>query len=135
MPASKTAKRATAQKPATKKSGGKKPAAKKKGRAVAQNKGADPQQRMRAGNMQVSVPKRGEASLALRAFAQRQLHLELPRLGNMSPGLAWIWTKPKTIDDGDGGALTVVGTNMAGLWFAVADEGSIHLVDDCEREL
>jgi hypothetical protein len=27
------------------------------------------------------------------------------------------------------------GTATAGLWFVHADDGSIHLVDDCEREL
>jgi hypothetical protein len=63
------------------------------------------------------------------------LVLSLPKLGSMSPGLAVLWRDPETHEGADGDALTVVGSNMAGLWFVLAADGSVHLVDDCEREL
>jgi hypothetical protein len=76
-----------------------------------------------------SAPK-GTKKAGLAAFTRRELRLELPRLGPMSPGLVWINEEPETED-----GLCVLGTNMAGLWFVLADDGSIHLVDDVEREL
>jgi hypothetical protein len=75
------------------------------------------------------------AASALRPLAGRQLRLALPALGAMNPGLAWISNVPEQQATADGDPLEVLGTNMAGLWFVLHDDGSVHLVDDCEREL
>ena len=54
----------------------------------------------------------------------------------MNPGLIQIGAdQPESIENADGESMTVLGTNTAGLWFVHAEDGSIHLVDDCEREL
>lgn len=73
-------------------------------------------------------------SSPLLPFAKRQLRMEIPRLGAQSPGLAWLFATPEIEESADGEKFTVLGNNMAGLWFVLADDGSIHLVDDCERE-
>lgn len=80
-------------------------------------------------------PARPTGASPLGALAGRELRLDLPKLGAMSPGLASVFRQPETHESADGDALSVLGTNMAGLWFVLADDGSVHLVDDCEREL
>jgi|SRR5579859_643736 len=77
----------------------------------------------------------GDAAAALRPFVGRELRLALPAMGPMNPGLAWISKVPEQHATPDGEPLEVLGTNMAGLWFVLDDDGSVHLVDDCEREL
>jgi hypothetical protein len=71
----------------------------------------------------------------LRPWTKKELTLALPHLESMNPGSAFFFGAPEVHDGLDGDPLTVVGTNMSGLWFVLADDGSIHLVDDVEREL
>lgn len=71
----------------------------------------------------------------LSSFAKRELHLEIPSVGAMSPGLVWINDPPEQHVSADGKTFIVLGTNMAGLWLVQAPDGSVQLVDDAEQEL
>jgi hypothetical protein len=74
------------------------------------------------------------AIAALQPFVQRELRLDLPQLGPSNPGLAWIDRDSEIHSDTDGTPMTVIGGNLAGLWFVLAKDGSIELVDDAEHE-
>lgn len=78
---------------------------------------------------------RGDVHGGLAAFAGRESVLSLPKLGPLDPGRVEIYRTPETVPGDDEEELTVLGTNTAGLWLVLAPDGSIHLVDDCEREL
>src|SRR5687768_17546933 len=76
-----------------------------------------------------------QSASPLDPFRGRELRFELPELAASNPGLAWIHREPETHESSDGEMLTVIGSNMAGLWLALAGDGTVHLVDDAEREL
>jgi hypothetical protein len=123
---------AAAKKSAARRTAAKKPAATNQ-RTIAIVKAVEPQRIQASPQRPTSSASQG--TIALKALSQRQLRLELPRLGAMSPGHVWIWKEPETHDDDAGRALIVLGSNMAGIWFVLGDDGAVHLVDDCEREL
>jgi len=82
-----------------------------------------------------TAPAERKARGPLAAFGGRELELSLPKLGALSPGIAHIWREPEVELTADGDELVVLGTNAAGLWFVLAPDGMIHLIDDAEREL
>ncbi|MDX2011172.1 MAG: hypothetical protein SFW67_13315 [Myxococcaceae bacterium] len=71
----------------------------------------------------------------LRPLAGLELRLTLAKLGPMNPGLAQVWRTPERSEGVQGEPFTVLGSNGSSLWFALAEDGSVHLVDDVEREL
>lgn len=66
----------------------------------------------------------------LQPLAGPELRLRLTTLGPMNPGLVQLWRTPERHLGSEGEPLTVLGTTAGGLWFVLADDGSVHRVDD-----